>query len=73
MVGDSLQLRDAPELSREIESFPERFHEPYYRGYVEEDLAARIADAGLRVRETAIAFLTKVVVAEKPGLRNAAA
>jgi ubiquinone/menaquinone biosynthesis C-methylase UbiE len=66
VVADSLQLRDAPELSREIESFPDRFHEPYYRGYVEEDLAARVADAGLRVRETSLAFLTKIVVADKP-------
>jgi ubiquinone/menaquinone biosynthesis C-methylase UbiE len=66
VVADSLQLRDTPELSREIEAFPERFHEPYYRSYVEEDLAARVAEAGLRVRETMLAFLTKVVVAEKP-------
>jgi ubiquinone/menaquinone biosynthesis C-methylase UbiE len=66
VVADSLQLRDAPELSREIESFPERFHEPYYGGYVEEDLAASAAVAGLRVRETSLAFLTKIVVAEKP-------
>jgi ubiquinone/menaquinone biosynthesis C-methylase UbiE len=66
VVADSLQLRDAPELSHEIETFPERFHEPYYRSYVEEDLAARVADAGLRVRDTSLAFLTKIVVAEKP-------
>jgi ubiquinone/menaquinone biosynthesis C-methylase UbiE len=66
IVADSLQLRDAPELSREIEAFPERFHEPYYRGYVEEDLAARVGETGLRLRETSLAFLTKIVVAEKP-------
>jgi ubiquinone/menaquinone biosynthesis C-methylase UbiE len=65
VVADSIQLRDAPELRREILAFPDRFHEPYYKSYVEDDLAARMADAGLRVTGSQLAFLTKLVSAEK--------
>jgi len=67
VVADSLQLHDAPELSRELRAFPERFHEPYYEEYAAQDLTALVAAAGFTVRETTLAFLTKIVVAEKPG------
>ncbi len=66
VVADSVQLADAPELEREILGFPNRFHEPYYLGYVKDDLAKRLGEAGLRVTETKLAFLTKLVAAEKP-------
>src|SRR5438132_2198351 len=66
VVADSLQLRDAPELERELRAFPDRFHEPYYLGYANDDLAARVEEAGLTVCEQRLAFLTKVVVARRP-------
>lgn len=66
VVADSLQLADAPELHKEILAFPARFHEPYYLGYVKDDLGARVRAAGLRVLEEKVSFLTKVVVAERP-------
>ncbi|MCA1826267.1 MAG: class I SAM-dependent methyltransferase [Myxococcales bacterium] len=65
VVADSIQLADAPELKREILGFPNRFHEPYYLGYVKDELATRIAAAGLRVTGSKLAFLTKIVTAEK--------
>ena len=66
VVADSIQLADAPELQGELRKFPQRFHEPYYKGYIEDDLAARLREAGLTVLEQKCAFLTKVVVAELP-------
>jgi ubiquinone/menaquinone biosynthesis C-methylase UbiE len=66
IVADSLQFHDAPELTRELRAFPERFHEPYYEEYAGQDLAELVSSAGFAVRETTLAFLTKVVVAEKP-------
>jgi ubiquinone/menaquinone biosynthesis C-methylase UbiE len=66
VVADSLQFHDAPELTRELRAFPERFHEPYYEEYAAQDLAALVESAGFVARETTLAFLTKVVVAEKP-------
>jgi ubiquinone/menaquinone biosynthesis C-methylase UbiE len=65
VVADSIQLADAPELKREILGFPNRFHEPYYLGYVQDDLAKRLAECGLHVTETKLAFLTKIVTALK--------
>src|SRR4051812_22748317 len=66
VVADSLQFRDAPELTRELRAFPERFHEPYYEEYAAQDIGEMVSSAGFSVRETSLAFLTKVVVAEKP-------
>jgi ubiquinone/menaquinone biosynthesis C-methylase UbiE len=65
VIGDSLQLADAPELRKELLAFPARFHEPYYPGYLKDDLKARVAEAGLRVTGEQQAFLTKIVTAEK--------
>lgn len=66
VIADSLQLRDAPVLEDEIENFPRMLHEPYYLSFVKDDLAARLAEAGLVVESERLAFLTKVVVARKP-------
>jgi ubiquinone/menaquinone biosynthesis C-methylase UbiE len=66
VVADSVQLADAPELRREILAFPARFHEPYYKSYVEGDLAKLVTDAGVQVTSTKLAFLTKIVTATRP-------
>jgi ubiquinone/menaquinone biosynthesis C-methylase UbiE len=65
VVADSLQLSDAPELRQELLAFPSRFHEPYYKSYLNEDLAERLEKTGLRVTAAKQAFLTKVVTAQK--------
>jgi ubiquinone/menaquinone biosynthesis C-methylase UbiE len=66
VVADSIQLADAAELEREILAFPSRFHEPYYMSYVKDDLAGRVARTGLTVTGSRLAFLTKLVTAERP-------
>jgi ubiquinone/menaquinone biosynthesis C-methylase UbiE len=66
VVGDSLQLEDAPELHRELHGFPARFHEPFYPSYIRDDLADRVRDAGLDLTTEKLAFLTKIVVARRP-------
>jgi ubiquinone/menaquinone biosynthesis C-methylase UbiE len=65
VLGDSVQLHDAPELEPELRAFPVRFHEPYYLGYIQDDLAMRAREAGLAVESEAAHFLTKVVVGRK--------
>jgi ubiquinone/menaquinone biosynthesis C-methylase UbiE len=62
---DSIQLGDAAELDRHIEKFPRDFHEPYYADYARADLAALFGDAGLRLLESDLAVLAKVMVFEK--------
>ncbi len=66
VVADSIQLADAPELRQELLGFPDRFHEPYYVGYVKDNLAARVRTAGLQVLDERLGFLTKIVTAERP-------
>ena len=62
---DSLQRVDRPEWAGMLEAFPRRFHEPYYRHYIIDDLDAVFADAGLASHTTTTAFLSKVMVRTK--------
>ncbi|MEX2644616.1 MAG: methyltransferase domain-containing protein [Acetobacterales bacterium] len=67
IVIDTLQLGDRPELDNALRRFPLRFHEPYYAGYVEEDLAALFDAAGLEHDGDSLSFLSKVSAFDKPG------
>lgn len=62
---DSLQIGDTDGYDGLLEAFPERFHEPYYAGYLREDLPALFAEVGLKVAEEKPVFLSKLLVAEK--------
>lgn len=66
VLVDSLQFADKPAWDGLLEGFPQRFHEPYYRHYLTDDLAARFVDAGLAPLSTDLAFLSKVMACEKP-------
>lgn len=62
---DSLQFGDRPAWDGLLEIFPARFHEPYFRNYVIDDLDGVFAEAGLRQDSTSLAFLSKVMVWRK--------
>jgi ubiquinone/menaquinone biosynthesis C-methylase UbiE len=65
-VVDSLQPRDQPDYEGLFELFPQKFHEPYYASYLDEDFGALARSCGLRhVRDTK-AFVSKVMVFDKP-------
>jgi ubiquinone/menaquinone biosynthesis C-methylase UbiE len=66
VIEDSLQPQDAGELAVLLERFPEDMHEPFYRDYCRDDLAAGLAEAGFHVHGTERAFLSKVVSAHRP-------
>jgi ubiquinone/menaquinone biosynthesis C-methylase UbiE len=63
---DSLQLGDTPILDPALRGFPDTFHEPYYRDYLEHDIAALLTEAGLMPGPARPAYLAKVFVADKP-------
>lgn len=63
---DSLQIGDTDGYDRILESFPGRFHEPYYDGYIREDLDGLFGKAGLDPVSQTPAFLSKVSVYRKP-------
>ncbi|MEL6364408.1 MAG: methyltransferase domain-containing protein [Pseudomonadota bacterium] len=56
---DSLQYGDDAGLDALLEAFPREFHEPYYDGYCQEDLAALFGEAGLTLTDERLAFLSK--------------
>jgi ubiquinone/menaquinone biosynthesis C-methylase UbiE len=62
---DSLQLGDRPGWDGLLEAFPVRFHEPYYRHYLIEDLEGMFATAGMGEAGSSLAFLSKVMVRRK--------
>jgi SAM-dependent methyltransferase len=62
---DSAQFGDLPGWEGVLESFPQRFHEPYYRHYLEDDLDGLFTEAGLLPQETRPVLLSKLMVRRK--------
>jgi hypothetical protein len=48
-----------------LESFPYRFHEPYYQGYLSDGLEVMFEAAGLAPDLTSTPFLSKLMVRRK--------
>ncbi len=69
VVVDSLQRGDEPDYDGMLERFPQNYHEPYYAGYLKEDFAALAASCGLKHLRNVNAFVSKVMVFDKPGDR----
>jgi ubiquinone/menaquinone biosynthesis C-methylase UbiE len=65
VLVDSLQLGDQPDYDGMLELFPQSYHEPYYRSYLEEDFAAMAQSRGLRNIRNVNAFVSKVMVFDK--------
>ena len=63
---DSLQLGDEPDYDGMLELFPQNYHEPYYTGYIHEDFPALAASCGLAHVRDVKAFVSKVMVFDKP-------
>jgi ubiquinone/menaquinone biosynthesis C-methylase UbiE len=68
VILDSLQLGDEPDYDGMLELFPQNYHEPYYAGYIREDFRALAATCGLVHVRDVKAFVSKVMVFDKPSL-----
>ena len=66
VLVDSIQHGDRPDFDPLLDRFPAAFHEPYYASYLDADLPAIFAGAGLRPGAADRRFLTKIVVFDKP-------
>ncbi|MFK7989939.1 MAG: class I SAM-dependent methyltransferase [Sandaracinaceae bacterium] len=66
VIEDSAQLAEADEIRFFLERFPEDFHEPFYRDYLKDDLAAALRETGFVDVEVDPCFVAKVVTARKP-------
>jgi len=67
VLVDSLQRGDKPDYEGLLELFPQSFHEPYYMSYIDEDFGAIGRACGLTHTRDIIAFISKVMVFDKPG------
>jgi len=65
ILVDSFQKGDRPEMDGLLELFPRAYHEPYYTDYVRQPLEELVEAAGLRHLASDLAFMSKVVAAEK--------
>ena len=66
VIVDSLQLGDEPDYDGMLELFPQNYHEPYHAGYLREDFGRMAADCGLVHVRDVNAFVSKVMVFDKP-------
>jgi ubiquinone/menaquinone biosynthesis C-methylase UbiE len=63
VVLDSVQRSDASELAYFIDRFSREMHEPFYREYLDDDLAVGMAEQGLTIHAVDQVYLAKLVVA----------
>jgi ubiquinone/menaquinone biosynthesis C-methylase UbiE len=67
IICDSLQLNDFPEMAPMLHNFQAIFHEPYYKHYSTDNLVERLEKAGFENVETQVNFISKYLIAQKPG------
>ena len=65
VVVDSLQRGDQPDYDGLLDLFPQSYHEPYYRSYLNEDFGAMAKSCGLTHVRDVKAFISKVIVFDK--------
>jgi hypothetical protein len=65
VICDSAQFADSAEIKQALLAFPEAYHEPFYRGYLRDDLAEQHAACGLEVETVEPQQVSKVVVARR--------
>ncbi len=68
IICDSMQILETPEFAPMFHNFPNLFHEPYYRDYIQDDLVARLEQAGFENIKTENHFVSKYWIATKPPL-----
>jgi ubiquinone/menaquinone biosynthesis C-methylase UbiE len=65
VVCDSAQLADSAALKDILVSFPAAYHEPYYKGYIKDDVARVMRESGFEVESSEAHLVSKVVVGRK--------
>lgn len=63
---DSLQRGDMRDYDGVLERFPQNYHEPFYSSYIGEDFSAVARQYGLMHKRDTTAFVSKVMVFDKP-------
>lgn len=66
VVLDSAQLAESPMLEVFLNGFADGYHEPFYQGYIRDDLAELFKSQGLVVEDVKPVLVSKLVVGRKP-------
>lgn len=66
VICDAAQLEGSGPLRCFLERFPEIYHEPYFKGYLRDDLETALERCGFQVERSEMHFVSKVVVARRP-------
>jgi ubiquinone/menaquinone biosynthesis C-methylase UbiE len=66
VIADSAQLADSAVLREALDGFATTYHEPYYKGYLRDDLAAVLGECGFECESAEPHLVSKVVVGRKP-------
>ena len=70
VLADSIQLHDSPQFKDVMENFPRIFHEPFYQGYIRDDIDVRLQKSGFEGIKAETHFMTRVWSARKPADAN---
>jgi ubiquinone/menaquinone biosynthesis C-methylase UbiE len=65
-IVDSAQRRDGGPLEPFLGSFPRTYHEPYFKGYLDDPLEDLLAEAGFVDLEASPRFVSKLVTGRRP-------
>jgi ubiquinone/menaquinone biosynthesis C-methylase UbiE len=69
VLVDSVQRGDRPDYDGLLDLFPQNYHEPYYSTYITENFQEIGRASGLTHVRSFNAFVSKVMVFDKPGSR----
>jgi ubiquinone/menaquinone biosynthesis C-methylase UbiE len=64
---DSAQTSDSRQLGTFLQAFPEIYHEPYFKSYLQDDLETVMSESGLRVACSSPQLFSKRVVSSPKG------
>lgn len=67
VVCDSAQLAESAELGFFLDQFQDFYHEPYFKGYLRDDLTRVLTDVGFQSASAVPRFVSKIVVGTKAG------
>jgi ubiquinone/menaquinone biosynthesis C-methylase UbiE len=65
VMCDSIQMNDSPDLAAIMKGFSKTFHEPFYNDYVQDDLVARLMQAGFSSVTEQVHYMSKYLIAHK--------
>ncbi|MCC6552326.1 MAG: class I SAM-dependent methyltransferase [Polyangiaceae bacterium] len=65
VLCDAAQRSDGADLQPFLDVFPELYHEPYFKGYLQDDLADLLTEQGFARAAATPRLVSKVVVGEK--------